>query len=215
MTDVTSFDRTRIPKRPASGSSPSIRCMRDAGAERAHYLLERLIDHARRSGAYLPFSANTAYVNTIPVAQEPEYPGDRALERRLEAYIRWNAVAMVAASASRRIRRPHRQLRLVGDAVRGRLQPLLARAHGSIRRLGVRAGHSSPGILRCEGGGLQPFLARADRQASRRHGVHAGPFFARHLCARLPRRPPQRRAAQAFPPGSGRRRASVPIRIRG
>ncbi len=68
------------------------------GAGRAHYLLEKLIDHARRSGAYLPFSQNTAYVNTIGPAQEKAYPGNRALERRLEAYIRWNALAMVVAA---------------------------------------------------------------------------------------------------------------------
>jgi pyruvate dehydrogenase E1 component len=54
-----------------------------------------MIDHARRSGAYLPYSPNTAYLNTIPVGQQPAYPGDRALERRIEAYIRWNAMAMV------------------------------------------------------------------------------------------------------------------------
>jgi pyruvate dehydrogenase E1 component len=70
--------------------------LRAGGGERAHFLLERLIDHARRSGAYLPFKPNTAYVNTIPVPQEPAYPGDRAIEKRLEAYMRWNAVAMVA-----------------------------------------------------------------------------------------------------------------------
>jgi len=68
------------------------------GPERAHFLLERLIDHSRRAGAYLPFSPNTAYVNTIGVAQEQPYPGNRALERRLEAYIRWNAMAMVVAA---------------------------------------------------------------------------------------------------------------------
>jgi pyruvate dehydrogenase E1 component len=65
------------------------------GPERAHFLLERLIDQTRRSGGYLPFRPNTAYVNTIAPGQEPEYPGNRALERRLEAYIRWNALAMV------------------------------------------------------------------------------------------------------------------------
>ena len=65
------------------------------GPARAHFLLERLIDHTRRAGGYLPFRPNTAYVNTIAVGQEPPYPGDRALERRIEAYIRWNAVAMV------------------------------------------------------------------------------------------------------------------------
>jgi pyruvate dehydrogenase E1 component len=69
--------------------------LRAHGAERAHYLLERVIDHTRRSGAYLPFRPNTAYVNSIAAVQEKEYPGDRALERRIEAYIRWNAMAMV------------------------------------------------------------------------------------------------------------------------
>jgi pyruvate dehydrogenase E1 component len=65
------------------------------GAERAHFLLERLIDHTRRSGKYLPFKPNTAYVNTIAGSLEKDYPGDRTIERRLEAYIRWNAMAMV------------------------------------------------------------------------------------------------------------------------
>ena len=65
------------------------------GPERAHFLLNRMIDFARRSGAYLPYSPNTAYVNTIAPGRQPEYPGDRTLERRIEAYLRWNAMAMV------------------------------------------------------------------------------------------------------------------------
>ena len=65
------------------------------GPERAHFLLNRMIDFARRSGAYLPYSPNTAYLNTIPVGMQPEYPGDRAVEKRIEAYLRWNAMAMV------------------------------------------------------------------------------------------------------------------------
>ncbi len=65
------------------------------GAERAHYLIERLIDKARRTGSYLPYSANTAYLNTIPVTQQPRFPGDRAMERRIRSIIRWNAMAMV------------------------------------------------------------------------------------------------------------------------
>ncbi|HTX23563.1 MAG TPA: pyruvate dehydrogenase (acetyl-transferring), homodimeric type [Steroidobacteraceae bacterium] len=69
--------------------------LRVHGPERAHFLLERLIDYTRRSGAYLPFKPNTAYVNTISPGQEREYPGNRAIERRLEAYLRWNALAMV------------------------------------------------------------------------------------------------------------------------
>ena len=65
------------------------------GAERAHYLLEQLIDHTRRSGAYLPFRPNTAYLNTISTGQQKDYPGSREYERRIEAYLRWNAMAMV------------------------------------------------------------------------------------------------------------------------
>ena len=65
------------------------------GQERAHFLLNKMIDFARRSGAYLPYSPNTAYLNTIAKRRQPEYPGDRSLERRLEAYMRWNAMAMV------------------------------------------------------------------------------------------------------------------------
>ena len=68
------------------------------GPERAHFLLNKMIDFARRSGAYLPYSPNTAYLNTIAPGRQPEYPGDRALERRIEAYIRWNAMAMVVRS---------------------------------------------------------------------------------------------------------------------
>src|SRR5678816_1514195 len=69
--------------------------LKTQGAERAHYLLEQLIDYTRRSGAYLPYRPNTAYVNTISPGQEPSYPGNREFERRIEAYIRWNALAMV------------------------------------------------------------------------------------------------------------------------
>ena len=65
------------------------------GPERAHFLLNQMIDFARRSGAYLPYSPNTAYLNTIGKARQPEYPGDRSLERRIEAFLRWNAMAMV------------------------------------------------------------------------------------------------------------------------
>jgi pyruvate dehydrogenase E1 component len=65
------------------------------GPERAHFLLERLIDKTRRSGVYLPFSAKTAYVNTIPVTQQRPIPGDQAIEHSIRSVIRWNAAAMV------------------------------------------------------------------------------------------------------------------------
>ena len=65
------------------------------GPERAQYLLDKLTDQARRSGAHLPFTANTAYQNTIPVAAEERSPGDAELEWRIRSIIRWNAMAMV------------------------------------------------------------------------------------------------------------------------
>ncbi len=66
------------------------------GAERAHFLLEQLVDKARRSGAYLPYRAQTAYINTIPPHLEARSPGDPALEERIRSYTRWNAMVMVA-----------------------------------------------------------------------------------------------------------------------
>ena len=65
------------------------------GPERAHFLLEQLIDEARQAGVDMPFSANTAYVNTIPTDQEERCPGNLEIEERLRAYMRWNAMAMV------------------------------------------------------------------------------------------------------------------------
>ena len=65
------------------------------GPERAHYLLETLIEKARLSGAYIPFSPNTAYVNTIPPHLEERSPGNHELEWKLRSYIRWNALALI------------------------------------------------------------------------------------------------------------------------
>ena len=65
------------------------------GPGRAHFLLDRLIDKTRRSGAYLPFKATTAYLNTIPLSQQRPIPGDQAIEHSLRSVIRWNAAAMV------------------------------------------------------------------------------------------------------------------------
>ncbi len=65
------------------------------GPERAHFLIESLVDRARRRGAYLPYNATTAYINTIPPHLEKKRPGDAALERRIKSIIRWNALAMV------------------------------------------------------------------------------------------------------------------------
>ncbi len=65
------------------------------GAERAHYLIEKLIDQAREDGIDIPYSANTEYINTIPADQQPKYPGNPDMEIKIHSYIRWNAMAMV------------------------------------------------------------------------------------------------------------------------
>ncbi len=65
------------------------------GIERAHFLLEQLIERARRAGANLPYKATTAYMNTIPPGLEERSPGDHEIEHRIRAYVRWNAMAMV------------------------------------------------------------------------------------------------------------------------
>jgi pyruvate dehydrogenase E1 component len=65
------------------------------GVDRAHFLLEQLITTARLRGTYLPYNANTPYLNTIPADRQPHYPGDREIERRISSMIRWNALAMV------------------------------------------------------------------------------------------------------------------------
>ncbi|MBL7016215.1 MAG: pyruvate dehydrogenase (acetyl-transferring), homodimeric type [Kiritimatiellales bacterium] len=66
-----------------------------AGAERVKDILHDLQVQAHRKGVRLPFSANTPYINTIPRNEQPAYPGDREMERRIKSLIRWNAMAMV------------------------------------------------------------------------------------------------------------------------
>ena len=73
----------------------------EEGVERAHYLLEKLVDKARRSGAHLPYDATTAYINTIPAAQEPNMPGDLTIEARIRAAIRWNALMIVLRASKK------------------------------------------------------------------------------------------------------------------
>ena len=67
----------------------------EVGPERAQYLLKKLLERGYERGVHLPFTANTPYVNTIPRSQQPAYPGDREIERRIKSLLRWNAMAMV------------------------------------------------------------------------------------------------------------------------
>jgi pyruvate dehydrogenase E1 component len=65
------------------------------GPDRANFLLEQLVNEARRAGAYIPYNANTAYLNTIPPEREERSPGDAVLEEKIRALVRWNAMATV------------------------------------------------------------------------------------------------------------------------
>jgi pyruvate dehydrogenase E1 component len=69
--------------------------LRNDGSPRARYVLARLIEYGYRKGFSLPFTANTPYINTIPAEDQPPYPGDRGIERRIRSLMRWNAMAMV------------------------------------------------------------------------------------------------------------------------
>src|SRR5262245_50281832 len=69
--------------------------LQTGGPERVKRLLHQLQVHAQQAGVILPFSANTPYINTIPVAQQQPFPGSREIERRIKSMVRWNAMAMV------------------------------------------------------------------------------------------------------------------------
>lgn len=69
--------------------------LEEHGYERTRFLLETLIDYAQSKGARLPFNTSTPFVNTILPGQQPEYPGDRVIERKIKSIVRWNAMAMV------------------------------------------------------------------------------------------------------------------------
>src|ERR1700758_5111202 len=69
--------------------------LQERGRERAAQILQRLREHASQAGVTLPFSANTPYINTIPAEDQPPYPGNQEIERRIKSFARWNALAMV------------------------------------------------------------------------------------------------------------------------
>ena len=71
------------------------------GPARARFLLGELEQKALRNGVELPFTANTPYINTIPADQQPLFPGNREIERRIKSLIRWNAMAMVVRANKR------------------------------------------------------------------------------------------------------------------
>lgn len=72
--------------------------IREEGLERAQFIIEQVISQARAGGVALPTSVTTDYVNTIPVSEQPAYPGDHKIERRIRSAVRWNAIAAVLRS---------------------------------------------------------------------------------------------------------------------
>ena len=65
------------------------------GPGRVNFLLDRLRERAREAGVRVPFTANTYYVNTIPLSEQPPFPGNQEIERRIKSLVRWNALDMV------------------------------------------------------------------------------------------------------------------------
>ncbi|APF83871.1 pyruvate dehydrogenase subunit E1 [Vibrio cholerae] len=75
--------------------------VREEGVERAQYLLEQVLEKARLDGVDMPTGVTTNYINTIPAAQEPAYPGDTTIERRIRSIIRWNAIMIVQRASKK------------------------------------------------------------------------------------------------------------------
>ena len=119
------------------------------GPDRAHFLIEALIDKARRSGAYLPFSANTAYINTIPVDKQVKLPGDFNIEqkiRHVRALERDGDGARArtrtrTSAATSRASRPRRCSTTSASTTSGTRRPT---DHGG--DLVFVQGHSAPGV---------------------------------------------------------------------
>ena len=123
--------------------------MADAGRKRAAELLEELDHYGYFHGAPISFKQNTPYINTISAEDQPEYPGDLELERKIRNIMRWNAVAMVVGANKR------------SDGIGGHLSTYASaaellevgfnhffRGHGAgqDRDLVFYQGHASPGV---------------------------------------------------------------------
>ena len=77
--------------------------VRTEGVERAQFLLEQVLEQARLEGVDMPTGITTNYINTIPPQQEPAYPGDVNLEKRIRSVIRWNAIMIVLRASKKEL----------------------------------------------------------------------------------------------------------------
>ena len=102
------------------------------GTDRAHFLLERMIESTRLAGGHLPFKYTTAYINTIPAHLEQKSSGDAAIEWKLRAYTRWNALATVVRANRKPGEVGGRRVNHDADAQLGR---------AAVRGVGTDGGH--------------------------------------------------------------------------
>ena len=156
------------------------------GPQRLQELVLNLQERAYLRGVTLPFTINTPYINTIPADQQPTYPGNREIERRIKSIIRWNAMAMV----SRANIKHH-------DGIGGHISTFAS----SATLYEVAFNH----FFRGKNGDL-----RGDQIYFQ---GHASPGI---YCAGLSRRPAERAASGKLPPANWPRAADFPaIRIPG
>ncbi|MFT5558088.1 MAG: pyruvate dehydrogenase E1 component, partial [Sphingobacteriales bacterium] len=77
--------------------------LEDEGTERAQFIIKKVTEQARKEGVKLPTDINTNYINTIPLAQQPNYPGDVKIESRIRSIIRWNAIMIVMRASKKEL----------------------------------------------------------------------------------------------------------------
>ena len=154
--------------------------LQTSGEERGQFLLSQLKNKAVRGGVEIPFTANTPYINTIPLSRQPLFPGNRELERRIKSLIRWNAMAMVVHANKE------------ADGIGGHIATFASSA--TLYEIG-----------------FNHFFQGPDHPGGAGSGLFPGPRLARHLRARLPRRPAERAAAAQLPPGTAGGRRTVVV----
>ncbi len=165
------------------------------GKDRASFLLMKLLERAKESQVGFPATVSTPYVNTIPAGREPWFPGDEAIERRIRAYIRWNAAVMV-------VRANH-----AAEGIGGHLATFASSA--SLYEVGFnhvfRGKAEGPGLPRRTpvGGPARPLSPRARRHRRRDRRVVFLPAPAAHAgLLGVPHRFDGHRPAQRHLPGA-------------
>ncbi|AOT06797.1 pyruvate dehydrogenase (acetyl-transferring), homodimeric type [Pseudoalteromonas luteoviolacea] len=99
MSEVNKFDVDALETQEWLQALESV--VKEEGVERAQFLLEQVLEQARLDGVDMPTGITTNYVNTIPAGQEPAYPGDTTIERRIRSIVRWNAIMIVLRASKK------------------------------------------------------------------------------------------------------------------